>query len=169
MAAEQPAVQMLPMFALSTRKDISYKRMTSILSDMSGQQQRLATILPLFKQHADSMCSAFGHIIDLCLGKPSSSRQLLEREPQLLKQMAQVAAATLQQLATQGFKDPTVSRTAATICDTLSWLLPFITGRDTEFCDSPSTPADVQRLRLMLDTGGLRAHTQEGCFNTLPS
>lgn len=85
MAGEQQPTQMLPMFALSTGANISLARMKQILADLSGQQQRLATNLPLFKQQADNICSAVGLIIDLCLGKPSTSQQLLEREPQLLK------------------------------------------------------------------------------------
>lgn len=142
----------MPLATLPARDTISLQRTKQILAQLSSQQQRLATNTAFFRQHSSDIHSVAGHLRDHYMAHPVKCKKLLQREPQLLKQLAQVLAAALQQLADQRDTEIEVSRAVASLGDVLSWLLTATKVKSSQPI-APSSPADTANLRILRDTG----------------
>ena len=143
----------LVMLGLLDVPSISSQRMKDILAELSAQQQRLATDLPFFRSRATDIQSAVTHLADRCFTRKQECRQLLQREPQLLRQLVLVTAAALRQLTAQLGRDADVNRTVGALADTLAWVVPTIRERPCHHT-VPSTRADTAHLQMMRDAGG---------------
>lgn len=160
----------LPMLANQART-ISSQRMKQIMSALSApdQRQRLATDASFVRQQAAHVHDVTAHLRTLYFGKPQECRRLLEKEPQLLKQLVALATAALQQLAAQRDSEVEVSKTAALLADTLGWMLAMVRGRPSGDPVAPSTPADAAKLQMMKAAGGcLRGVGQAALAHTSP-
>lgn len=138
---------------------ISSERMHQILADLAAQQQRLATDLVFFKQHAADLQAMRQHFIN----KSESYSQLLQCNPKLLEHLARVTAAALQQLPAQLSEDIEVSKTVALLCQSLNAVLLDIQVRGCQV-GIPADPTDTANLRILQGTGeravSAQAHKQ---------
>lgn len=157
-STEAETTAVLPMVSLPARDIISLQRMKQILAQLSSQQQRLATDAAFLRQQSGGIHSVVGHLRDHYMSHQAKSKQLLQRDPQLLKQLAQITTAALQQLATQRDTEIEVSRAVAMLGDVLSWLL-IATKVKSSQPIAPSSPADTANLCMLRDTGLLGALT----------
>jgi len=151
-STEAETTAVLPMVSLPARDIISLQRMKQILAQLSSQQQRLATDAAFLRQQSGGIHSVVGHLRDHYMSHQAKSKQLLQRDPQLLKQLAQITTAALQQLATQRDTEIEVSRAVAMLGDVLSWLL-IATKVKSSQPIAPSSPADTANLCMLRDTG----------------
>lgn len=141
---------LLPMVAIQPTP-ISSERMKQVFSHLSARSQRLATDLPFFKQNAGALINACAHLARLG-GNQQTCRQLLEKEPQLLRQLVALTTAALQQLAAHLDREIEVCRATAILADKLGWLLSAARVRPLDV-HTPSAPADAANLRLIRDAG----------------
>lgn len=139
----------LPMLGSIQLAPISSHQMKRIMAQLSGQQERLATDLPYFKQQTGVMLQAAVH---LCSDR-KVCKQLLRKEPQLLPQLVALNTAAMQQLAVQLDKDMDVSRAAAVLANTLGVTLSTVRARDPNNSQTPC-PADTANLTMLQEQGG---------------
>lgn len=155
----------LPMLTFLASTEVSFEGMKQILSELSAPQQlhRLATDASFLRQQAGNIHSAVTHLQNICFNRPQECRQLLEKEPQLLKQLLTLTTAALQQLAAQGDNEVEVSRTAAVLADTLAWMLGMVRDRPSEDPVAPSSPADAAKLQMMKAAGACLGSCTSTC------
>jgi hypothetical protein len=146
----------LPMLATDQPTPISLERLKQILAHLSAteQQRKLATDICFFKQQAELINSAAGHLKQACSDQ-ESGRQLLAQAPQMLRQLVVITTAVLQQLAAQRGSELEVSRAAGVLADVLGKLLDLARNRPADIY-APTPPADTATLRMMHHTGGRR-------------
>jgi hypothetical protein len=129
----------LPMLVTDQPTPISLERMQQILAQLSAteQQRKLATDICFFKQQAELIDSAAGHLKQACSDQ-QSVRQLLAQAPQMLRQLVIITTAVLhlQHLAAQRGSEVEVSRAAGVLAEVLGKLLDLARNR----------PADIYML-----------------------
>jgi hypothetical protein len=134
--------------------------MKHIIAQLSGQQERLATDLPYFKQQAGLMLQAALHLQYL---SQDAWKQLLRTEPQLLPQLVDITAAALQQLVVHIDTELDISRTAAMLAKALGLMLLAIRVRPPD--GQIPCPADTATLSMLRDRGGYVEAQDHGTCN----
>lgn len=156
-AADDPTYSrgmQVPLIALLPVPEVRFERMKQILAQLSAQQERLGSDLAFFTAHATDIQSALDHLADIGFNRQQKCQQLLQQEPQLLRQLVLITTGALRQLAAQLDAEVEVCRTAARLADTLSWMVPMCKGR-SDVASAASTPADAANLRMICSAGGV--------------
>lgn len=138
---------------MSTHASISTERMVEILRELAAQQERLSTCTPAsFDQQVPRLNAAIAHLDEHFFQQPPQKLKKLLQEPMLLKHLMQLAAASLAQLSVQLDSNVQLTKTVATLCNTLERAISGVQERESTV-GTPSTPADTANLKLMEDTG----------------
>jgi hypothetical protein len=135
---------------------ISLERMKQIMDQLSapGQLENVSSDINFLKQRAGLVHSMYGYLQQACSNQ-QACKQLLSEVPQLLRQLAVITTAVLQQLAKLLDREVQVSRAAGLVADALAKLLPVMRGSHTIEGQpyDPSAPADTATIRVMQETG----------------
>lgn len=138
---------------------ISLERMKQIMDQLSapGQLEKVASDITFLKQQIWLVHSMYGYL-QQASSNQQACRQLLAEVPQLLRQLAAITTAVLQQLARQQDREVQVSRAAGLLADALAKLLTVIRGGNTIEGQpyDPSAPADTATIRVMQETGACK-------------
>jgi hypothetical protein len=145
---------------------ISLDHLKQIMAQLSvpAQLKKLAADVRFFRHQAKLITSAVGHMQQEFL-QEQSCRQLLTKAPQLLRQLAVVTTAVLQQLAAQRDSEVQVSRAAGLLCNSLAKLLQ-LTRACPDFPAPGCAPDDTASLRMVQETGGYEGFCTSGAHIT---
>jgi hypothetical protein len=143
-------VVVLPMIATVKPAPLDPQRLKTLMAQLSGQHERLATDMSFFRQQAAAMLQATINLHERC-GDQTACQQLLRKEPQLLQQQVAITTAALQQLSVQLDKEILVCRTAAMLADTLGLMLLAVRVRARD-SQTPCS-ADAAIVTMLQDKG----------------
>lgn len=143
-----------PLISFQHHESIGTHCMQLVFQEAAANQDRLATDADYFQRQRPRLEGALSELRLQWLMKPGKHKQLLSQKG-LLKSLAQITTAGLQQLESQLDSNKDVCQLVTWLADTLGWLCKLVRERQ-QAPVALSTPTDTANLLAMRDAGGPR-------------